>query len=378
MIGKVLQYFREIFIAAPGGKWKLLIFTSGLLIIILFGLAVRLEAEFPGDFCLSCHEMQPEYYTWKASAHSRMACTRCHAGATWKSRLEYKVKTFKQLYAYLTKSYYLPINMQEDLDNEVCLSCHTVNRVVTASGDITLPHERHITKVEVACTECHMGIAHGNIAMRQLTLDGSFTAWTAAAGQAQMVRKNIVPQMSTCMDCHKSKEISLECEACHTRIGNPESHQVPDWTSKHGKLAKENLDNCINCHSYASSDLNLEDPTGGTVNKAAEYSRRNPFCADCHDMLPPSHQGGDWMSDHGKAAKPNSEPCLVCHSVGKPASAIGAPAQTYCNKCHTGIHKRGNWRRQHPKNVRVEGGVSEECFTCHSERQCARCHMQGT
>ncbi len=376
MIRKIFRKFKSTFLTTTAGRLKLLILASGLLIFFLAGSILAVQATSKPEFCISCHEMKPEYYTWKASAHNQLECVRCHVGPGLENIVRHKIGAMEQIYTHFTESYFLPITMKEELDNDICLTCHTIQRVVTPSGDITLPHAMHVDVLEVRCTECHGAVAHGDIARRQLTLDGNFDSWTVATGEAQMVRDNTKPKMGVCMECHKARGAPRNCDACHTEIGDPESHQVKNWLTTHGKLAMKDLDNCKQCHSYANMDINVEDPAGGSVSMAAEYSRRNPFCFECHARKPPSHQSDYWNFEHAGAAQPNSDKCLVCHSVGRPVAAVGTPAKTYCNQCHSGQH-RGNWKQQHPRTVRTEGGVTQECFVCHSERQCARCHMAG-
>ncbi|GAW93578.1 cytochrome c3 family protein, partial [Calderihabitans maritimus] len=373
---KLFRWFWSKYLATTEGRLKLFIMVAGFFLFSIGASIVALQATSQADFCATCHEMRPEYVTWKASAHNTVSCVKCHIEPGLDNFVRHKIESLRQLYVHFTESYTLPITIPygKEIENEVCMQCHSVKRVVTPSGDITLPHYRHAEK-GILCVDCHEGVAHGRIAKRQLTLDGNFEAWTEATGRAQMIDKYTKPRMVTCMECHRSKGIDTGCDACHKKLGDPESHQVANWLTTHGKLAEKDLENCKKCHSYANVELNLEDPIGGTVNAAAEYARRNPFCGDCHSRRPPSHRRDDWLIEHAAAAEPDSSSCLVCHNVGKPTAA-GKTTKTYCNQCHTGQH-RGNWRQQHPVTVRVEGGVRAECFTCHSQRQCARCHMAG-
>lgn len=73
------------------------------------------------NYCSLCHEMSPEYVTWQASSHSKLACTACH-----------QVDFIDQIYQHLRNQYFLPIvtpapvanavfNVQ---DNGICACCN--------------------------------------------------------------------------------------------------------------------------------------------------------------------------------------------------------------------------------------------------------------
>lgn len=55
---------------------------SLFLIVLFFSLsAVGVETTSSSKFCSTCHEMKPEYYTWKASTHSEVECKNCYIGS---------------------------------------------------------------------------------------------------------------------------------------------------------------------------------------------------------------------------------------------------------------------------------------------------------
>ncbi|WML46921.1 NapC/NirT family cytochrome c [Neobacillus sp. PS3-34] len=65
----------------PRYRYKLIKFmTLAVLFLALLTSVgfIGLETTSNSKFCSSCHEMKPEYYTWKASTHSEVDCVSCH------------------------------------------------------------------------------------------------------------------------------------------------------------------------------------------------------------------------------------------------------------------------------------------------------------
>ncbi|WP_366921952.1 NapC/NirT family cytochrome c [Metallumcola ferriviriculae] len=336
MLGKPFVWFKKIFWDTKLGRLKLVIAITCLSLFALTGLVVGSRVTSDPRFCSSCHELQPEYVTWKASPHSKVQCVRCHEGTGLGNFIKGKFNAMDEVYSHFTDNYNTPIVMKGELDNNICLKCHTVQRVVTPSADIRVPHAMHVDELAVECTRCHDGISHGSIMERGLTANDNYASWTYITGKTQMIQANIEPKMKTCMTCHKARKAPMECETCHTDVIDPESHKADNWKQIHGKQAIASLDGCIKCHSYGNVDLNLKDPSLGNVTKAAEYAKRNSFCANCHGQRPSSHIEGEWAFGHAFAIIKDFEPCLACHNVSKPTSKtlITAPAKAYCNQCH--------------------------------------------
>ncbi len=67
--------------APPRSRIRLYKFMTLTLLFLALFFSVGvfgLEATSSSKFCSSCHEMKPEYYTWKASSHSEVDCVNCH------------------------------------------------------------------------------------------------------------------------------------------------------------------------------------------------------------------------------------------------------------------------------------------------------------
>lgn len=356
----------------PEGRMKVFILIATFTFFISAFALATMKYTSSSKFCASCHEMYPEYFTWNVSAHSQISCTTCHVEPGMGNLFIRQIKASKELYEHVFDKFLIPISLDNPIGNEVCLQCHTKTRLITASGDITIPHERHIAK-GLECLDCHRGTSHGMIAERQITVGGAFDLWSSSVAKEEMKVQYRIPQMITCMECHRSRGITTSCAACHKEISDPISHRAPEWKTDHGKSAEKDLKPCETCHSYANIDiLPKSKRITGAPNKAIEYARRNPFCADCHSRRPPSHDI-DWMQKHPIEATPSSQKCFACHSVGKPTSS-GFTTKTYCGQCHKGQH-RPNWRSQHPRTVDPSVGIKPYCFTCHGVEMCSRCHM---
>ncbi len=337
-----------------------------LILLILIG---SFQLTSTPKFCTSCHELNPEYVTWQASSHNKLACTECHVKSGAKNLLVNKVDSLQQVYKHLRKQYLLPLQTPEPLPDSVCTRCHDMNnRVVTPSGDIIIPHDKHKAQ-GVQCVACHSGVAHGKIALRQQTIDGDFERWTAAMGQAQMLSEFRVTGMKQCMECHKEKKVANTCETCHIEITTPPNHKTFAWVNlgEHGRDALANIDSCDRCHSFSKE---LEIIPG--VSKAAEYARTNTYCYACHKKKPYAHNEA-WKSNHYTPAGGDGvQGCLVCHSE-KAGKKTDKAVKTYCQKCHKSQHQFFS-PELHPVRLQPGTKLSSACSGCHSGRTCGTCH----
>ncbi len=388
--------FKKLDMSKTEDRLKIFILVAGLSVFLIVAVAGAIRVTMYPSFCGKCHVMAPEYVTWEASSHVRVACTDCHIQPGLGNLIIHKISALKELLMYATNTYEVPIKMSSKLPDEVCTQCHSTFREYTPSGDLIIPHERHAAK-QVRCVECHSGVAHGNIVRREVTKDGNFAAWTAEIGKSQMIKDNTEPKMNICMDCHNRRKVTNACEACHTSITMPPDHKVKDFGITHGKLAAKDTDYCNKCHSYA-----LEENTIKGVEPVAKYARGNVFCSTCH-MKRPERHGDDWKVVHKRYAKGNEKGCLVCHNNLAPKKEDKATS-TYCQQCH-GIMKSAppetratiqsvppekvdntvgsfktakahppGWRNKHPQFIKTEGIVKGKCFSCHDTSHCSRCH----
>jgi len=361
----------------------LIIFFLVLLVLLSF---VGVETTSTSTFCSSCHEMKPEYYTWKASTHSEVDCVSCHIEPGAQNLVKAKADGLKELYKTVTDSYISPIIMPREIPDAACESCHNMSkRKVTPTGDLIIPHEKHIEK-RVACVQCHSGVAHGKIATRKITYNTDYGRWDADLGRSVMNDiKYTNPTMETCIDCHKARKASVKCETCHTTGMLPDSHLDEKFKLKsHGQEARKDVEECHTCHGYMSdkkidgfdetpsymhyidSEKKMNRPM--TVSK---YAKENTFCKDCHSERPASHTKL-FASSHGKLASVQQETCATCHSYQKTSDSVATTIA--CASCHPSSHKNNVWRVRHPIPLAVNQKLTKTCYQCHSVNTCSNCH----
>ncbi len=186
---------------------------------------------FCGDMC---HEaMSPQYTTYKASPHSRVACTECHIGPGTEALAISKIRGITEMLHSVTGNYERPLqapvkNMRPG--RETCEQCHRPDRF---PGDIVRIHtsyasdERNTEKVDTRVLMVgggESGVAqdiHWHIAANvwYLPLDenrqeigwvgvedmnGKLREYVEPGGTAQISPQLIEDEkrLMDCMDCH--------------------------------------------------------------------------------------------------------------------------------------------------------------------------------
>jgi nitrate/TMAO reductase-like tetraheme cytochrome c subunit len=320
----------------------IVVFTVGL-----FGV----EKTTSSQFCSSCHEMTPQYYTWKASSHSEVECTDCHTrpnptgyAATKTSGLIKKINKDKE--TYIARN-----DMSKEIPDTICEKCHNLTqRQVTPSGDLIIPHEKH-KEEKVQCILCHGGTAHGNITERKMANPADSSKWNMSIGhEAMSDQKFIKPEMAVCIECHQKKNGPLECKACHKTGMYPENHQNIEFKEgQHGKQARLELTKCNECHSLMSREKVMgyesKNPTlSPFINEETisvkknhyDYARENTFCRDCHSERPIGHSQL-WMLEHDGNAVEDSKSCFTCHDLQSSGNITNIIS---CIPCHNSNDQR--------------------------------------
>jgi nitrate/TMAO reductase-like tetraheme cytochrome c subunit len=356
-----------------------------VVIFVILGFS-GIKATSSSQFCSTCHEMKPEYYTWKASTHSEVDCVSCHTDPALKKLAKDKADGIVELYKNQTNTFTAPIHMTKEIPNSACNKCHDMSkRQVTPSGDLIIPHDKHINK-GIECVQCHSGVAHGKIADRKMTFQADYDKWNQEVGTSAMAdTKFTSPDMDTCMECHKARNVSTACKTCHTTGMVPKSHKQPDFKTKtHGVLAGKQLKECNECHKYMSTDKlegydnaspldkYLKQDSQQQKKNQYDYAKENTFCQNCHLVRPESHENG-FINKHGKLVEANQNTCLACHDIKRTSSPSKNPVN--CSSCHPSSHsKNPNWRNNHPIQVGNIKGPIELCYTCHVKQSCKSCH----
>lgn len=335
-------------------RLKLVILVGGSLLLILLAVVGGISQTMSPEFCKLCHKtMTPEYVTWQNSSHSQIACVDCHMEPGLINLVKEKIKATGHLKEYITGSYEenWPIKMKHELPSHLCEQCHSVsNRNFTLSGDLKIPHERHGEK-GVDCVQCHSGVAHGNIAGREVTKGADVSVWTKDDGKKNMAAEFVRPDMDTCVACHMDpasfgikdvKRVTWSCEACHKNIYTPQSHNASNWLGVHGIDAENSLSGCIGCHAIggdkgyeATGIIKINNPNP----QVQDYVWKTEFCIKCHSQKPKDHQDkSQWMPAHKDAvANKQLKNCVACHSIqqAKSGETLKSPAKVVsCNNCH--------------------------------------------
>ncbi|WP_413307116.1 NapC/NirT family cytochrome c [Bacillus sp. 1P10SD] len=363
------------------------ILTLSLLAVVLLVLAGygTVEATSSSTFCSSCHNMKPEFNTWKASSHSQVGCKECHIQDGVVSYAKAKLNGLSEVYKLATDTYAAPIHMAKEIPNESCEKCHNMKTtIVTASGDLIIPHNKHL-KDDIKCVQCHSGVAHGKVADRNATFKTDYAKWNSTLGKQMMSDLSFTqPTMDECIQCHKTRNVSTDCETCHSTGMKPESHNDPNFLKgNHGKLAEKDIKECNSCHQYMSEnpikDFQEKTASQELINKssaesaltAATYAKKNTFCQECHSKKPTSHNS-KFFATHGTTANKNLDTCKACHDTSK--AGLSSKNKVICSSCHTNSHKRVSELSIHPIPLNGIKGPSEKCYTCHSQSTCSSCH----
>lgn len=237
----------------------------------------------PPNSCVTCHEMQPEYNTWRRSDHAHVTCLACHlkAGGAAGYLIE-EIDALKEVGQQITGSYPKIINRdsylsQKVMTSAVCERCHNQAKLgrVRFGEDVKVEHQPHL-KLGINCQQCHNRVTHKG-ARGYNYLDG-------------------LRMMDGCMRCHlpgegkrvKGATAPTDCSVCHSE----------GWTQTvfgQPKATKADFDNCRACHR-------LRDPSVVSGFAASKMSAVID-CSDCHN-------------DHfdNFIANPDPSQCEQCHA----------------------------------------------------------------
>ena len=376
---------------------NLIVLLLGCVVVLCAFTGVALKVTSTPQFCSSCHEMSPEYTTWENSSHAKIACVQCHIEPGFINLVSHKMNSLEQLYLHLTGGVPKTIVMNEPIKNDVCEQCHSTVRQVTPSGDILIPHDKHLAQ-GISCVACHAGVVHGFITERGLTeADKGRADWTADKAKQAVNFTDTKLTMEVCLNCHEQvnqgkkpwlenegqgqteqqrvdeqKQIQqiaatatgklteptpttttnntglhppvLQCDECHSAIKTPPSHQTDSWKTTHGITARQDVTYCASCHSREKERAAVTKDTN-----VADYARSNSFCASCHATRPASHLQSEeqWLPTHPSVIQKQggADGCLTCHDISKPSpkpqttdqlpgEALPSPNPVYCNECH--------------------------------------------
>ncbi|MCW3491326.1 NapC/NirT family cytochrome c [Dethiobacter alkaliphilus] len=339
--------------------WFLLLFLT----IFVFYMDIDQNS---GTLCTQCHAMRPQMLTWEHSTHTNVGCAKCHVEPGLDGTIQLFQDLARYVYREVADTYVTPIRLFTKVDDDRCVACHDMDREVTASGDIYIPHQVHRDS-RVMCESCHSSVAHGGAARRGETSVAAI--WNEERAERTMVWENTTAPMDDCMQCHFRRRVTTECKACHTGLNLPTYHQVADFNTNHGAATRDDLEGCNVCHGYAGTrKMEVDNNTS-----IRTYSRENTFCADCHSTLPPSHEN-NWNRRHGIFAEGGQEEgCQICHD-NRDAGDLQI-TQTLCGMCHPSPHNP-NFKNRHFPDLTASSRPEPSCYMCHPADRCVGCHGQ--
>jgi hypothetical protein len=261
---------------------------------------------------------------------------------------------------------------EEQISND-CALCHTNPKEIVPmqakEREIIFSHELHFTKNRIACESCHEGLE-----------------------TVPYATKSNMPAMTTCMHCHLEKNVSRNCESCHTDFVSlyPENHRIADFKKQHKKYSRvgEGEATCATCHSenfcqdcHAGTELYsfgtqrdfMTEPSPKTSAKDSPNLLR---LQNIHEL--------NYRFSHGIDARSRFLDCSSCHDQ-----------KTFCSECHDA---GGNITQQKikPESHAIAGFATlpgtdggrhkelarrdiESCMSCHDvegkEPICAMCHQ---
>ncbi len=257
-----------------------------------------------------------------------------------------------------------------------CVDCHRTAMESTSATDRLIPD--HDTCYDCHdgfgapddCETCHtdvdnaasLGVPHRNVDFfsHKIHADRGVDCETCHTRVGMSADEQIVfgmPPMDTCTDCHNGVKAEIRCETCHTPTALltllPETHEVPQWNTLHGEVARVDDATCATCHvqeqdcdaCHRGDDLRgIPHREGFQSMHAFSFYAKQKECAACHDfasscvachqmrrIMPANHSFSSWVKpdggDHAGFGATDLESCAACHSGSSPS----------CIRCHTGI-----------------------------------------
>lgn len=263
---------------------------------------------------------------------------------------------------------------EEVLENN-CNYCHVnpddIRPIPNPERHLIFSHERHAAK-SIECVSCHSGLEEA-----------------LYASPANM------PLMELCVDCHGKKQISNDCNACHTDLLKmiPKGHLEGEFRKDHKRQARiggtdagcsscHEESYCQNCHAgiglqkFGSGGDYLPDPAPRIQLKdspkesklqqvhdmnyrythAADARSRRLDCNSCHEQsafCAECHQAGGGVNQMKIKPLNHSEPGFKLFTKGSGGGSHAKLAERdieYCASCHD-----------------VEG-ADPTCMMCHTEK----------
>ena len=375
LIRRLWQKFRGIDWKNPVNRWKLL-FVSLIGCIVIFGGGYGvIQFTNSPSFCVSCHEMTPEYTTYTASAHNNITCVQCHVKPGFVNMVTHKMKSMKEVYYHVTGVPEQIVQTEEEaISDENCLQCHSKNRLVTASGDLKVNHKGHIEE-GVPCISCHAGVVHAKVAGRGINTEEVRGHYTKETAEKIMEKKYLAPNMGTCIDCHDKVNNGEKPwkEVSYLVPPNPEEMEKKlDETNKktsgeavtEGEKTEATADGTNAPHDEKTQDIILQ-----AIGKQQKDVKLSMECETCHKKIkvPKNHKVEGWNGNHGSTAIQELNKCVNCHQDSKWSREI--PKEDILSLLK--MKETTSKEHKYVPNVTVvkdQSRLNQFCSACHSNR----------
>jgi nitrate/TMAO reductase-like tetraheme cytochrome c subunit len=398
LIRRLWRKFRGIDWKNPLNRWRLL-FAVLFFTVAMFGVGYGAIAYTSNpSFCKTCHEMAPEHVTFEASAHNQIKCTQCHIEPGAVNMVTHKIHSLKEVYYHIV-GVPDPIVQTMPVMNVNCIQCHSENRLVSATGDVIVNHEKHIKDAGIPCITCHAGVVHAKAVERGINHTADLDYWTKENADKLISKKYTSPNMGTCIDCHN-------------KVNNGEkpwediAYSLPENT--HGKHNDKKEDG--HGSETASTEAHGEEEDGseaeikeGTqdiilqaIGKQKKDVKLSMECSSCHKEVatPKNHDRNKWDQKHGGIAFSELDKCMDCHEDSKwikklpkenIVDLINAPDKekyvadmltvknhsrenNFCSACHSnrpeGHVESDEWLTTHASDAKTNEDKAG-CYVCH-------------
>jgi len=272
-----------------------------------------------------------------------------------------------------------------------CAFCHTnpdaIEPMVLPSRDLVFSHKKHAGTGGIACETCHGGNPPAEGGDGGGAAEGGETAHPEpAAAESHM------PTMSTCVDCHSTNQVSVNCETCHTNFTDliPENHLVSGFNKEHDRAVRVgSMDvTCSTCHTESfCQDCHTGDQLrgfGGTRGLMTVPGARQSLKDSPDELRLQAAHDLNYRFTHSIDARNRMIDCAACHD-----------RQTFCADCHqnggiltegrikTQSHFEAGWVLVGPgsgggRHARMGSRDIEACVSCHDvegqDPTCVLCH----
>ncbi len=355
--------------------------TVGLAAIVFGGTYQLTNSE---TFCgRLCHSMNPQYQSWRRSAHADVGCSACHADKTLAGRLDLLTHGIA---LEASGEYSQPINKKGEygrrrVPDDRCEVCHQkIKNKDVDEFNLRIEHEAHVTN-GIRCADCHNRVAHPGAEkyspLREEDDDFAYKDNTLMAGCKRCHKKGgryVDADGDTYRGPYKKADgtpVAVDCESCHpnnqllafeadVKRVRARHFKKPPWRQGeiHGETARKvDFEPCKVCHDPAKR------------------------CTVCHQGITMPHKAS-WISptEHGaKAKQVGAELCKMCHTVGTVprCAANGHHHEPFVEEYEFNLEE-ADWKSGKQRHgVVAKATNGSPCYRCHDRNTwCStQCHQ---